>query len=81
MPNGERAFLVATIAELLRGRSHVAVGANLPIPASAALLARALSGRAMRVDILGSRRFDATVGLGGLHDCARRRFLTCLCST
>ena len=70
MPGGERAYLVATIATLLRGRKHIAVGANLPIPAAAALLARQISGGAMRLDILGSRKFDSFAGLGGMFDCA-----------
>ena len=55
---------------LLRGRKHVAVGANLPIPAAAALLARQMSGGAMRLDMLGSRKFDSFAGLGGMFDCA-----------
>jgi glutaconate CoA-transferase subunit B len=66
----ERAFLVSTIARLLRGRKHVAVGANLPIPASAALLARQMSGGTMRVDILGSRKSNSFTGLGDLFDFA-----------
>lgn len=68
--SGQSAYLVAAIAALLRGRKHIAVGANLPIPASAALLARRLSGGTMRLDILGSRKFDAFGGLGGMFDCA-----------
>ena len=70
MPAGQRAYLVSTIAGLLRGRKHVAVGANLPIPAAAALLARQMSGGAMRIDMLGSRKFDSFAGLGGMFDCA-----------
>ncbi len=70
MPGGQRAYLVATIARLLRGRKHIAVGANLPIPAAAALLARQMAGGAMRLDMLGSRRFDSFAGLGGMFDCA-----------
>ncbi len=64
------AFLVSTIARMLAGRKHVAVGANSPIPASAALLARALSGGTMRVSIIGSRRFSSFTGLADLFDCA-----------
>ena len=64
------AFLVAHIARLLRGRGHVAIGANLPIPAAAAVLARERSGRHMRVEILGSRRFGAFSHLSDLHDLA-----------
>jgi glutaconate CoA-transferase subunit B len=70
MERHERAFLIATIARLLAGRRHIAVGANLPIPAAAALLARRQSGGTLRVDILGSRRHDAFPGLGGLWDFA-----------
>jgi glutaconate CoA-transferase, subunit B len=53
-------LLVAVIARLLEGCRHVAVGAQSPIPGSAALLARELSRKAgaepMRVSVLGSRR-------------------------
>ncbi|HYC47768.1 MAG TPA: CoA-transferase [Burkholderiales bacterium] len=70
VPAGQSAYLVATIARLLHGRRHIAVGANLPIPASAALLARRLSAGRMRLDILGSRKFDSFGGLGGMFDCA-----------
>lgn len=70
-PGAERhAFLVALIARLLRGRGHVAVGANLPIPAAATVLAREWSQRRMRVEILGSRRFGAFAQLSDLHDLA-----------
>jgi glutaconate CoA-transferase subunit B len=69
MAMNERAFLIALIARLLAGRKHIAVGANLPIPAAAALLAQRQSGGALRVDILGSRH-DAFPGLGGLWDFA-----------
>lgn len=52
--------LVFTIAGMLRGLRHVAVGASSPIPGAAALLARAWSvrdgGRPLRISILGSRR-------------------------
>ena len=64
------AFLVALIARLLRGRQHVAVGANLPIPAAAAVLARERSAGRMRVEIMGSRRFGAFSSLSDLHDLA-----------
>jgi glutaconate CoA-transferase, subunit B len=49
-------LLIAVIADLLHGCRHVIVGASSPIPGSAALLMRELSGGAMRVTILGSRR-------------------------
>ena len=66
----EAAFLICILARLLRGRSHVAVGANSPIPGSAALLAQALSGGATRVEILGSRKYSTFSGLADLYDCA-----------
>jgi glutaconate CoA-transferase subunit B len=49
-------LLIAVVARLLAGSSHVAVGQSSPIPGSGALLARRLSGNAMRVSVLGSRR-------------------------
>ncbi len=49
-------LLIAAIARLLAGCRHVAVGQSSPIPGSGALLARRLSGDAMRVSVLGSRR-------------------------
>jgi glutaconate CoA-transferase subunit B len=53
-------LLIAVIARLLEGCRHVAVGAQSPIPGSAALLARELSlprkSGSMRVSVLGSRR-------------------------
>ena len=52
-------LLICTIAELLRGVRHVAVGAASPIPGSAALLARAQSSGATRVSILGSPRHNS----------------------
>ena len=51
--------LIFTIARLLEGVRHVAVGASSPIPGAAALLTRALSDGATRVSILGSRRHNA----------------------
>ena len=52
-------LLIATIARLLAGVRHVAVGASSPIPGAAALLARAQSDGATRVSVLGSRRHNA----------------------
>jgi glutaconate CoA-transferase subunit B len=49
-------LLIAVIARLLQGCAHVAVGASSPIPGAGALLARAQSGSAMRVTVLGSRK-------------------------
>jgi Coenzyme A transferase len=49
-------ILIATIARLLAGCRSVVIGNQSPIPGSAALVARELSGGALRVTILGSRR-------------------------
>jgi glutaconate CoA-transferase subunit B len=48
-------LLIAALARQVEGCRHVAVGNASPIPAAAALLARALAGDAMFVSILGSR--------------------------
>jgi glutaconate CoA-transferase, subunit B len=63
--------MIAAIAPMLTGLRHVAVGAQSPIPGSAALLARARSGGRLRVSILGSRD-DSPFTDGGkeLFDCA-----------
>jgi glutaconate CoA-transferase subunit B len=64
-------LLIATIAGLLDGCRHVAVGVLSPIPGSAALLARAQSGGRMRVSIIGSQREPyRTDGGVDLFDCA-----------
>jgi len=70
-----RELLIATIAGLLDGVRHVAVGADLPIPAAGALLRRArneMSGReAVRVSILGSQEHNFfTNGGAEVFDCA-----------
>ena len=49
-------LLITVIARLLIGCKHVAVGASSPIPGSAALLRRELSGGQLRVTVLGSRK-------------------------
>ncbi len=68
--SARRELLIATIARLLQGCQHVAVGALSPIPASGALLARARSAE-MRVSLLGSRRHNFfTNGGVELFDCA-----------
>lgn len=62
-------LLAFTIAGLLRGVRHVAVGASSPIPGSGALLARAdasARGELMRVSILGSRQHN-TFTNGGVE--------------
>jgi glutaconate CoA-transferase subunit B len=48
--------LIATIARLLEGSRSVVIGNQSPIPGTAALVARELSGGALRVTILGSRK-------------------------
>jgi glutaconate CoA-transferase subunit B len=64
-------LMIATVARLLAGSGHVAVGAASPIPGSGALLARALSGGTMRVSVLGSLRHNFfTNGGVELFDCA-----------
>jgi glutaconate CoA-transferase, subunit B len=64
-------LLIFTIAGLLSGCRHVAVGAASPIPGTAALLERARSGGALRVSVLGSTRNNFfTDGGVELFDCA-----------
>ncbi|HZF35731.1 MAG TPA: CoA synthetase, partial [Candidatus Angelobacter sp.] len=41
-------LLICTIARMLEGLGHVAVGASSPIPGAAALLARSRSGGRLR---------------------------------
>jgi glutaconate CoA-transferase subunit B len=64
-------LLIATLAAMLAGLRHVAVGAASPIPAAAALLARERSHGRLRVSILGSERYNPfTDGGKELFDCA-----------
>ena len=64
-------LLIATVADMLRGLAHVAVGAQSPIPGSAALLARARSKGGLRVSMLGSETNSPfTDGGRELFDCA-----------
>ncbi|HXQ67588.1 MAG TPA: CoA-transferase [Alphaproteobacteria bacterium] len=64
-------LLIATVARLLEGCRHVAVGASSPIPGAGALLARAQGTGAFRVNLLGSRRHNFfTSGGVELFDCA-----------
>ena len=69
-----RELLIATIADLLDGIGHVAVGASSPIPAAGAMLRRARDegcGKPLRVTILGSERHNFfTNGGVELFDCA-----------
>lgn len=71
--NGVRTeeLMIGVIARMLSGLSHVAVGASSPIPGSAALLARNLSGGTMRVSLLGQTSNPTfTDGARELFDCA-----------
>lgn len=64
-------IMIGAIARMLEGLRHVAVGASSPVPGSAALLARALSGGRMRVSLLGSEEHNPfTDGGKELFDCA-----------
>ncbi|MFQ5626008.1 MAG: CoA-transferase [Methyloligellaceae bacterium] len=64
-------IMIAAITRMLSNLSHVAVGASSPIPGSAALLARELSGGALKVSLLG-RASNPSFTDGGreLFDCA-----------
>lgn len=63
--------LICLLARLIDGAAHVAVGNASPIPAAAGLLAQALSGGAMRLSLLGSRRHNFfTDGAREMFDCA-----------
>lgn len=64
-------LLIATLADMLDGLAHVAVGASSPIPAAASLLAKERSNGRLRVSILGSERHNPfTDGGKELFDCA-----------
>lgn len=64
-------ILIHTIAGMLDGLRHVAVGASSPVPGAAALLTRARSGGATRVSVLGSEDHNFfTDGGKELFDCA-----------
>jgi glutaconate CoA-transferase subunit B len=64
---------VAVLARMLEGRAHPLVGTNAPVQATAALLARARSGGAMRLTMLGSRKYSfLTEDLGELFESAAR---------
>lgn len=74
-PVTERERLIVTIAELLDGVRHVAVGASSPIPAAASMLLRAKqrsnNGALVRLSILGSVKHNFfTNGSVELFDCA-----------
>ena len=64
-------LLIATIADLLKGAGHIAVGVQSPIPGSAALLARQRAGGTTRLSIIGSQQEPyRTDGGVDLFDCA-----------
>ena len=66
----EEELMAVTMARLLGDSQHVAVGALSPLPATAALLARAQT-PGLRVTILGSRHHNPfTDGGRELFDCA-----------
>jgi glutaconate CoA-transferase subunit B len=70
-----REILICTVARLLDGVRHVAVGASSPIPAAGAMLLRALKAEAgekpVRISILGSVEHNFfTNGSAELFDCA-----------
>jgi glutaconate CoA-transferase subunit B len=74
-PCSPRELLIATIADLLDGVRHVAVGASSPMPAAGAMLLRARNearGRErVRISILGSQEHNFfTNGGVELFDCA-----------
>ncbi len=70
-----RELLIATIADLLDGVRHVAVGASSPMPAAGAMLLRARNAAKgkppIQISILGSERHNFfTNGTVELFDCA-----------
>ncbi len=70
-----REILISTIADLLEGIRHVAVGASSPIPAAGAMLLRARNARdgkpPVRISILGSQKHNFFTNGGiELFDCA-----------
>jgi glutaconate CoA-transferase, subunit B len=66
-------IFASTIADLLMGTRHIAVGMLSPIPGAGALLARALSPAPLRVSILGSKAHNPwTNGGSELFDVAGR---------
>lgn len=74
-PVSTRELLIASVAGLLTGVGHVAVGASSPIPAAAAMLTRRLAedegGAPVRISILGSVAHNFfTNGSAELFDCA-----------
>jgi len=64
-------LLISVIERLLQGCRHVAVGVSSPIPGSAALLRRSLSGGTVRVSIIGAQSPEFRLEGGiDIFDCA-----------
>jgi glutaconate CoA-transferase subunit B len=63
-PISRQELLIFTIARLLEGCRHVAVGASSPIPGAGALLCRARATQRMFVTVLGSTRYNSTTNGG-----------------
>jgi len=71
MPYRIEELLITTIAPMLEGLGHVAVGAASPIPGAAALLVRHRSRGRLRVSMLASERHTCfTDGGREIFDCA-----------
>ena len=71
MTYGPEEFLICTIARLIGGVGHIAVGAASPIPGSAALLQRKLSAGKTRVSLIhGQANNPFSDGGRELFDCA-----------
>lgn len=71
MPYRIEELLITTIAPMLEGLDHVAVGAASPVPGAAALLTRRRSRGRLRVSMLASERHTCfTDGSREIFDCA-----------
>lgn len=71
MSHSPEELLIVTLADMLAGDRHVAVGAASPIPGAAALLAQAEAPRRMHVSILHARSHNPfTDGARELFDSA-----------
>ncbi len=71
MDYSKEELLICTIARLLEGVEHIAVGVSSPIPGSAALLRQKLSNGKSRVTVLNSRQLQAlNDGVSELFDMA-----------
>ena len=71
MTHSPEELLISTLADMLAGDRHVAIGAASPIPGAAALLAKAEAKHRMHVSILHSRQHNPfTEGARELFDAA-----------